>query len=330
MTAINCSRSIITGVAALTLACAAAMAEAQTAYPSKPLRMLVGMVPGGFSDTSARIVAPKLAEFLGQQIVVENRPGANGLIAGDITSKSAPDGYTLFMSQPGLTTNPLLYEKYPLDPLKDFTAVSLVAVIPNIFVVHPTVPVKTMKEMLALARLRPDTLTQASSGTGSPGHLAGALLQQMTGTRFIHVPYKGSGAALIDLLGGHVDLSFPTISASLPHIKSGRLRALGITSAKRSSLLPELPTISEAGVPGFEIVGWYGIVAAPGMPKDVVARLNTEIARLLKTPEVRERLLREGAEPVGSTPEEFSAYLAEDQSKWAKVIKAANIRPSQL
>ena len=326
----SCSRLIITGLAAATLGHAAAPAQAQTAYPAKPVRMLVGMVPGGLSDTSARIVAPKLAEFLGQQIIVENRPGANGLIAGDLTAKSAPDGYTIFMSQPGLTTNPLLYEKYPLDPLKDFTAVSLVAVIPNIFVVHPTVPVKTMKEMLALARTRPDTLTQASSGTGSPGHLAGALLQQMTNTRFIHVPYKGSGAALIDLLGGHVDLSFPTISASQPHIKSGRLRALGITSVKRSSLLPELPTIAEAGVPGFEIVGWYGIVGATGMPKDVVARLNTEIVRLLKTPEVRERLLREGAEPVGSSPEEFAAYLAADQSKWAKVIKAANIPRSQL
>lgn len=326
----SCSRLIMGVVAAVALAHAAVTAQAQTAYPAKPVRLLVGMVPGGFTDTSARIVAPKLADALGQQIIVENRPGANGLIAGDLTAKSAPDGYTLFMSQPGLTTNPLLYDKYPLDPLKDFTAVSLVAVIPNILVVHPSVPVRSMKELLALARARPETLTQASSGTGSPGHLAGALLQQLTNTRFIHVPYKGSGAALIDLLGGHVDLSFPTISASLPLIKAGRLRALGITSVKRSSLLPELPTIAEAGVPGFEIVGWYGIVGATGMPKDVVARLSTEIARLLKTPEVRERMLKEGAEPVGSSPEEFSAYLAADQSKWAKVIKAANIRPSQL
>ena len=329
MAAVSCSRLII-GTVAVAFAHAAVTTQAQTAYPAKPVRLLVGMVPGGFTDTSARIVAPKLADALGEQIIVENRPGANGLIAGELTAKAAPDGYTLFMAHPGLTTNPLLYDKYPLDPLKDFTAVSLVAIIPNILVVHPSVPARSMKELLALARARPGTLTQASSGTGSPGHLAGALLQQMTDTRFIHVPYKGSGAALIDLLGGHVDLSFPTISAGLSQVKAGRLRALGITSAKRSPLLPELPTIAEAGVPGFEIVGWYGIVGSAGMPKDVVARLNSEIARLLKTPEVRERMLKEGAEPVGDSAEEFAAFLAADVRKWTKVIKAANIRPSQL
>ena len=317
-------------MAAATLAHAAATAQAQTAYPAKPVRLLVGMVPGGFTDTSARIVGPKLADALGQQVIVENRPGANAFIAGDLTAKSAPDGYTLFMSHPGLTTNPLLYDKYPLDPLKDFTAVSLVAIIPNILVVHPSVPARSVKELLALARARPETLTQASSGTGSPGHLGGELLQQLTQTRFVHIPYKGSGAALIDLVGGHVDLSFPTISAGTPQVKAGRLRILGITSARRSPLLPEVPTIAEAGVPGFEIVGWYGIVGPAGMPKDVVTRLNTELARALKTPEVRERMLREGAEPIGSSPEEFTAYLAEELRKWAKVIKAANIRPSQM
>ena len=330
MAAIICSRLIITGVAAVAFAHAAATAQAQTAYPAKPVRLLVGMVPGGFTDTSARIVGPKLADALGQQIIVENRPGANAFIAGDLTAKSAPDGYTIFMSHPGLTTNPLLYDKYPLDPLKDFTAVSLVAIIPNILVVHPSVPARSVKELLALARARPETLTQASSGTGSPGHLGGELLQQLTQTRFVHIPYKGSGAALIDLVGGHVDLSFPTISAGTPQVKAGRLRILGITSARRSPLLPEVPTIAEAGVPGFEIVGWYGIVGPAGMPKDVVTRLNTELARALKTPEVRERMLREGAEPIGSSPEEFTAYLAEELRKWAKVIKAANIRPSQM
>lgn len=330
MVVIRCSRFMVAGFVALALGHFALTAQAQATYPAKSVRLLVGMVPGGFTDTSARIVAPKLAEALGQQIVVENRPGANGLIAGDLVAKSLPDGYTLFMSQPGLTTNPLLYDKYPLDPLKDFTAISLVAVIPNILVVHPSVPAKSMKELLALARARPDTLTQASSGTGSPGHLAGALLQQMTQVRFVHVPYKGSGAALIDLLGGHVDLSFPTISAGRAQVNAGRLRVLGITSAKRSPLLPEVPTIAEAGVPGFEIVGWYGIVGAAGMPKDVVSRLHTEIARLLKTPEVRERMLKEGAEPIGNSPEEFAAFLAADLRKWATVIKAAGIRPSQL
>ncbi len=325
------NRVIAAGVVAVGFAHTAVMAQAQTAYPAKPVRILVGFVPGGFTDTSARIVGQRLGDALGQQVIVENRPGANGLIAGDLTAKSAPDGYTLFMSSAGLTTNPILYDtKMQRDPLKDFTAVSLVAAIPNVLVVHPSVPARSMKELLALARSRPDTLTQASAGMGSPGHLSGELLQQMTQARFVHVPYKGSGAALIDLLGGHVDLSFPTISAGISHVKAGKLRALGITSAKRSPLLSEVPTIGEAGVPGYEVVGWYGIVGPAGMPKDVVSRLSTEIAQTLKIPDVREKLLKEGAEPIGNSSEEFATFLAAELHKWARVIKAANIRPAQL
>ena len=323
----RCRQSILTGMAAVAVAQAAVTAQAQTTYPAKPVRILVGMVPGGFTDTSTRIVASKLADALGQQIIVENRPGANAYIAADLTAKSAPDGYTLFMSHPGLTTNPLLFKKYPLDPLKDFSAVSLIAFIPNILVVHPSVPARSMQELLALARARPENLTQASSGRGSPGHLGGEMLQQMTQTRFVHVPYKGSGAAMVDLIGGHVDLSFPTISAGGLHVRAGKLRALGITSAKRSPLMPDLPTIAEAGVPGFEIVGWYGIVGPAGMPKAVVTRLSTDIAGALKTPVVRDRMLKEGAELIGSSPEEFTAFLTKDVAKWTKVIKAANILP---
>ena len=326
----RCRRLIVAGTTAAAFAPAAITAHAQAAFPAKPVRIIVGMVPGGFTDTSTRIVGSKLADALGQQILVENRPGANAFIAADITAKSAPDGYTLFMSHPGLTTNTLLFEKYPLNPLKDFTAVSLIANIPNILVVHPTVPARTMKELLALARARPEILTQASSGRGSPGHLGGAMLQQMTQTRFVHIPYKGSGAAMIDLIGGHVDLSFPTISAGGSHVRAGRLRVLGITSAKRSPLLPEVPTIAEAGVPGFEIVGWYGIVGPAGMPKDVVARLSSEIARALKTPEVREKMDKEGAELIGSTSAEFTAFLKADLDKWTKVIKAAKISPVRM
>ena len=320
-------RFVVAGMAGAAVV-TAGTALAQTPYPVKPVRMLVGFVPGGFTDLAGRIVGQKLAEALGQQVIVENRTGANGFIASDLTAKSAPDGYTIFMSSAGLTTNPILQDKTQRDPLKEFSALSLVAAIPNILVVHPGVPVKTVKELLALARSRPDTLTQASSGTGSPGHLSGELLQQMTKVRFLHVPYKGSGAALIDLLGGHVDLSVPTISAALPHVKSGKLRTLGITSATRSPLLPEVVTISEAGVPGYEVVGWYGLVGPAGMPKDVITRLSSEVARILKLPDVREKMLNEGAEPVGNTPEEFAAFLAEDLRKWTKVIKAANIRPS--
>ena len=306
----------------------ATSAAAQTVYPTKPVRILVGFVPGGFTDTSARIVGQKLGEALGQQIVIENRPGANGLIAGDLTTKSAPDGYTLFMTSPGLTTNPILYDRLRHDPVKDFTAVSMVAEIPNVLVVHPSVPAKSIGELFALARARPTTLTQSSAGTGSPGHLSGELLQIMMKVKFIHVPYKGA-QSVIDLIGGHVDLSFPSISSSIAFIKDGKLRALGVTSAKRSPLLPEVPAIGEKEVPGYASVGWYGLVGPAGIPKPIVAALNTEIVRIIQNAEVRERLAREGAVPVSNTPEEFSAFIADDHRKWEKVIKAANIRVSQ-
>ncbi|MBI4191897.1 MAG: tripartite tricarboxylate transporter substrate binding protein [Betaproteobacteria bacterium] len=328
MATVNWSRPIIAGVAAVAFAHAAVTAQAQTTYPVKSVRMLLGFVPGGLADFMARLVGEKLAESWGQQVIVENRPGASGKIAAELTAKAAPDGYTLLTSNNGLTTNPLLFDKYPLDPLKDFTAVSLVAISANILVVHPSVPAKSMKTLIALARSRP--LTQGTAGVGSPGHLAGELLQQLTQYRFVHIPYKGTGALLNDLIGGHIDLSFPTLLAGQPFIQSGKLRALGITSAKRSTIFPDVPTISESGVPGFETVGWYGVLGPAGMPKDVVSRLSAELARIFKTPEVRKRMLDRGAEPIGSSSEEFAAYLAEDTRKWAKVIKAANIRPSQL
>jgi tripartite-type tricarboxylate transporter receptor subunit TctC len=304
------------------------VAHAQADFAVKPVRILVGFVPGGFTDTSARIVGQKLAAALGQQVIIENRPGANGLIAGDLTAKSQPDGYTLHMSSAGLTTNPLLYDKLQRDPVKDFTAVSPIAGIPNVLVVHPAIPVRTTRELLALARAKPASLTQSSAGTGSPGHLAGELLQQITKTRFVHVPYKGF-QAVTDLIGGHVDLSFPSMSSSITPIRAGKLRALGVTTAKRSPLLPDVPAVGEKDVPGYDVIGWYGIVGPPGMPREIVSRLNTEIVRLLQTPDVRERLMNEGAEPIISSPEQFTAFLVEDQRKWANVIKAANIRPSE-
>ena len=298
------------------------------AYPVKPVRILAGFAPGGFTDTAGRIVAQKLSAAWGQQVIVENRTGANGLIAGDLTAKSAPDGYTLFMSSAGLTTNPMMYTKQQRDPLKDFTAVSLVAGIPNVLVVHPSVPAKNVRELLAIARSKPAALTQASAGTGSPGHLSGELLQLIAKVKFIHAPYKGSGPALIDLLGGHIDLSFPSISASVAQIREGKLRGLGVTMAKRSPMLPDVPPIGDS-VPGYEVVGWYGIVGPAAMPREVTAKISTEISRMLSAPDVRERFLREGAEPIGNTPDEFTAFLTRDQIKWAKVIKAANIRPSE-
>ena len=301
---------------------------AAQAYPAKTVRIIAGFLPGGFADTASRIVAQQLSIAWGQPVIVENRPGANGLIAGDITAKSAPDGHTLFMSSAGLTINPLLYTRQQRDPLKDFTAVSLVAGIPNVLVAHPSVPAKNVNELLAIARSRSGALTQASAGTGSPGHLSGELLQLIANVKFIQVPYKGSSPALIDVMGGHVDLSFPSISSSVALVKERKLRGVGVTMTKRSPLLPEVPAISES-VPGYEMVGWYGLVGAVGMPKDVTVKINAEVARMLTVADVRERFLREGAVPIGGTPEEFTAFLAQDQVKWVKVIKAANIKPSE-
>jgi tripartite-type tricarboxylate transporter receptor subunit TctC len=301
-------------------------AWAQTAFPTKPLRMYVGFAPGGFTDLAARLIGPKLSEALGQPVIIENRTGANGGIAAELTARSAPDGHTMYMASPGHTTNPLLQDKTQYDAIKDFTAVSLVAHIPNVFVVHPSVPWRTLKELLAHARARPQAFTQGSAGIGSPGHLSSELLQMMTNTRFVHVPYKGSGPALIDLISGHIDLSFPSTAAALPHVKAGKLRALGVTSAKRSPQYPDVPTIAEAGVPGYDVVGWYGLIGPAGMPDHALTRLSTEIARIVKMPDIRDRIAGAGAEPVGNSPAEFATFLVQDQQKWAKVIKAGNIR----
>ena len=309
------------------LAAAASPALAQSAFPSKPLRVLIGFVPGGFTDLAGRMVAQGLSEAFGQQVIAENRPGANGGIAAELTARAAPDGYTVYMASPGHTTNPILQSKTQYDPVKDFTPLSLFADIPNVLVVHPSVPSKTLKEFLALARARPVYLTQASSGIGSPGHLSGELLQMMAGVKFTHVPYKGSGAALTDLLGGHVDISFPTTAAALQYVAAGRLRGLGITSPKRSQAYPDVPTLAEAGVPGFEVMGWYGVIGPARLPREIAATLSNELMRLAKKSETRARLLKAGADPVGNSAEEFAAFIASDHAKWSKVIKAANIKP---
>lgn len=325
---IRCCKGVVSGLA-FVLACAATSAWAQPSYPAKPVRILAGMAPGGFTDIAARIVAQKLADALAQPFVVDNRPGANGGIAAELTARATPDGYLLLMSHPGTTTNPHLQDKPPYHPLKDFTPISLVALIPNILVIHPSIPAKSVKELLALAKSRREPFTQATAGFAAPGHLSGELLQLMSGVRFQNVPYKGSGPALVDLVSGQVDLSFPTIASVSPYLKAGRLRALGVTSAKRATALPEVPTIAEAGVRGFEVVSWYGLLGPAGMPKNVTGRLSNEIAQLLQAPETRDRFVNQGAEPVGSTPEDFASFLAQDYEKWGKVIKAANLREKQ-
>ena len=302
-----------------------APAQAQP-YPSRTVRILAGFAPGGSTDIMARIVAQKLTEAFQQHVVVENRPGANGNIAAETTAKAPPDGYTLLMAANGFTINASLYKTLPYNPTRDFSPITLFALIPNLLVVHPSLPVKSVRDMITLARGKPDQLTHGSSGTGSPGHLAGEVFKLMANVRFIHVAYKGSSQALIDLLGGHLQLAFPTIPAVMPYLKSGKLRALGVTSIKRSASLPEIATVAEAGVPGYEVVGWYGILAPAGVPRDIIVRLNGEITKALRLADMQERLLRDGADPVGNTPDEFRAYVESDVVKWSKVIQAAGVR----
>ncbi len=310
---------VLAGVS--TVAATQAVAQS-TSYPSKPPRILVGFVPGGFTDLAGRLIAQGLTEAFGVQFVVDNRPGANGGIAAELTARAAPDGYTFYVASPGHTTNPILQPKTRYDPVKDFTPLTLFADIPNILVVNPSVPARSLKELLALARKT--SLTQASSGIGSPGHLVGELLQIETKVKFVHVPYKGSGAAMTDLLTGQVDLSFPTTAAALPHVKTRRLRPLGISSGKRSQTYPDVPTIAEAGVPGFEVMGWYGVLGPPRMPKEITDKLSTEIAKLARGGEIRSRLIAAGSEPVGSTADEFATFIASEYEKWSRVIKAGN------
>lgn len=299
-------------------------ANAQS-WPSRPVKIVVPTGPGAATDVMARLMADSVSRGLGQPVVVENQGGASGLVAHQSAARAAPDGYTFYVASPGHTTNPILQSKTQYDPIKDFTPLSLFADIANVLVVNSTVSARTLREFLVLARDKPVPLTQASAGVGSPGHLIGELLQMITKVKFTHVPYKGSGAMMSDLVGGQVDFSFPTTSAALPLVTAGKLRALGIASPKRSQAYPDVPTIAEAGVPGFEVMGWYGVLGPARMPRDVVAKLSGEIMRLARKSDVRASLLKAGAEPVGSSPEEFAAFIASDYEKWLKVIKAANI-----
>jgi len=298
-------------------------------YPNRPVRMLVGVVPGGATDILARIFAQKLAESWRQQVVVDNRPGANQIIAADLTAKAAPDGYTLQMIPAGFAINPAMHPKLPYDPIRDFTAISMVAMVPNVMVVHPSIPVKTVGDFVAYARARPGQFSYGSSGVGSPSHLCGELLSVMTRIPLSHVPYKGQGQAMIDLLGGHLKLAFPSIPASIPHLKTGKLIALGVATNLRSSALPDVPTINESGVKGYDVSAWYGVIGPPKMPKPLLARINGELNRILKTREVSQVMSQQGADPLGSTPEEFAAAIATDIPKWKKVVADAGIKVGQ-
>ena len=300
--------------------------SAQAAFPSKPLRMIVAVPPGGPADTLARLVAPRLTESLGQTVVIDNRPGANGIIAYETTARATPDGHTFTAVAAGVVINASLYRSVPYDPLKDFAPITLGITVPNILVVHPSVAATSVRELISLAKAKPGTLAFASAGNGTSGHLALELFRLSAGADVIHVPYKGGGPALAEVLAGQVQALFSIALAAMPQIRAGKLRALAITSARRSPVAPDLPTVDEAAFPGFEVIGWFGWLAPAATPRPIIARLNAELVRALKMPDVRERLLSQSTEPVGNTPQEFAAFMKSEHAKWAKVIKAAQIK----
>ncbi len=297
-------------------------------YPNRPLRIVVPFPPGGGTDIGTRIVAQKLQEAWGQAVVVENKPGAAGIVGTEFTAKAAPDGYTFMMGNIGThAINVSLYKKLAYDPVKDFAPVSMVADLPLLLLVHPSVPANSVKELIALARSQPGKLNFSSSGAGGSMHVAAELFKGMAGVDMVHIPYKGGAPAVADLLSGQVALSFATVLETIQHVKGGKVRALAVTNDKRSVALPELPTIAEAGLPGYQSISWLALFAPAGTPRDIVNRLSAETVRILKLPDVKERLLAQGAEPIGSTPEQLSAILAADIAKYAKVIRESGYKP---
>ena len=296
-------------------------------YPVKSVRLVIPFAPGGSNDILGRLIAARLGETLGQQVVPDNRPGAGGSIGAGLAAKAAPDGYTLVIGHIGtLAVNPTLYRKLGYNPVTDFQPISLIAKVPNIMVVHPSLPVKSVKELIALARAKPGALVYGSGGSGGAGHLATEYFKLMAKIELVHVPYKGTGPALIDLLAGQTQLVFAGVPGIVTHVRSGKLRPLGVSTASRLAVFPELPTIAEAGVPGYEATQWYGILAPAGTPRPVVDKLNREIVTGLKSKQLHERLTADGSEPFSSTPEEFASFIKMEIARWAPVIKAAAIR----
>ena len=314
-------------LAALVVAWLLAGAAWAQPYPSKPVRLIVPFVPGGNVDITARTVAPALGDALGQPVLVENRPGAAGMMGAQALLAAPPDGYTLMMgSNSSLAVAPNLYPNWPYDPLKGITPISNLAIVPFVLVVKLGLPAQSLPEVIALAKQKPGQLTMASGGNGSSNHLVGELFQMMTGVKFTHVPYKGTGAALVDLAGGQVDLLFDQASSTVPNVRGGKIRAIAVASRARQATLPDTPTFAEAGLRDFEIDNITGIVGPAGMPADAVAKLHAAAVKALATPAVRERFATFGMQPVGNTPEQFAAFIREDLARWGKVIKAAGIK----
>ena len=294
-------------------------------YPTKPIRLVVGFTPGGGVDINARLLAPKLSEYLGQQVIVENRPGAGTNIANEFVAHAAPDGYTLLINTAAVVINMSLYKKLNFDTLRDFAAVSMFSESPNVLVVHASVPVKNVKELIALARSRPGQLNFSSAGSGSTQHLSGVLFGLRTKTNIVHVPYRGSAPSLTALIGGEVDMSFANIPAIYSHVKSGRLRPLALTGPKRSDQLPGVPTMKESGV-NMDVVVWYGVLAPSATPRDIINRLSESVAKAAHSPDIKQRLIDQGAEPVGNTSEEFAKQLRAEAATWAEVVKSSGAK----
>lgn len=296
-------------------------------YPAKPVRMIIGFPPGGGTDIIGRIVAQRMSEGLKQQIIPDNRGGASGMIAAELLAKAPADGYTVMMAHiAAISILPSLHARLPYDPLVDFAPISLVAISPQLVVVHPSLPVKTVKELIALAKARPGEIHYASVGNGTVQHLAGELFNLQAGIKMVHVPFKGGGPSAINLVAGHVQLSFDVIPVVIGHVKAGKLRAIAVTSEKRTPLMPDVPTVNESGLKGFDLSTWWGLVAPSGVSREVIARLHAEVVKTLQLADVRERLTANGAEPVGNSPEEFALFIRSERDKYARIAKQANIK----
>ncbi|MBI4190063.1 MAG: tripartite tricarboxylate transporter substrate binding protein [Betaproteobacteria bacterium] len=313
-------------VFSLVMCASIAGAASAQGYPNKPIRIIVPYAPGGGTDQVARMIGLKLGAAFGQPVIIDNRGGAAGNIGTELAAKAVPDGYTLLWATSSHAINPSLYRKLSYDVARDFAPITQVNTNAYILVVHPSVPAKTVKEFIALANSKKGGITYASSGVGSPGHLGMELLKTLAGFDAVQVPYKGAGPAIIDLIAGQVHAYILSPLMALPHVRSGKIRALAVTSLKRSALLPDVPTVAEAGFPGYEVSGWYGLLALAGTPREVVTKLYKEISRSLKLPDVMDRMAVDGTEPVGSTPQEFAAYIQAETIKWAKVIKQSGAR----
>jgi tripartite-type tricarboxylate transporter receptor subunit TctC len=312
-------------VCALAVLIAAADLSVAQSYPAKPIRLISPFAPGGGASLVARIIGQELTEAWGQSVVVDNRGGAGGAIGTELTARAAPDGYTLVMATASTIVIRPLMDKVPYDPVGDFTPLAFTTTVPLVLVVHPSVAAKSVKEFIALAREREARLNFASSGEGTISHLAGELFKSSAGINMAHVPYKGGGQAIIDLMAGHVQTGFINILEALPQVKADRLRALAVTGARRSPAMPDVPTVAEAGIPGYEVIQWSGVLGPAGMPKAIVAKINGEIERILGRPQVRDRLAGDGAQPGGGPPERFGAFIKTEIDKWSKVIKQARI-----